>query len=96
MSKSILAIDAPEDCERCPFCRGWNVCMLMKCLKREGIISTYILDTWILEGGKPDWCPLCDFPEKLDENIEDYEESYYIGGWNDCIEEILKGANKND
>lgn len=67
MSKSILVIDTPENCEKRPFCRGWNVCKIMKYLKKEKIISVYTVDHQIFEGGKPDWCPIRDFPEKKEE-----------------------------
>lgn len=95
MSKSILVIDTPENCESCPFCRGWNVCKIMKYLKKEKIISSYIVDHQIFEGGKPDWCPLRDFPEKMAEENRWFSKDY-AEGFNSCIDQILKGANGNE
>lgn len=79
MSKSILVIDTLENCGKCP-------CFLEVATDCCGVNGKDI------DGhSKPDWCPLKDVPKKLDEDIEDYEEMYYVGGWNECIDEILKG-----
>lgn len=97
MSKSILVIDTPENCEKCPFCRGWNVCKIMKYLNGEKIISIYTVDHQIFEENKPDWCPLRGLPEKKEENK--YHNSYEKGkvdGFNACIDEILKGDDENE
>lgn len=47
--------------------------------------------------GKPDWCPLRDFPEKKTKNKyhNDYEKGV-VDGFNSCVDEILKGANWNE
>lgn len=90
MSKSILVIDTPENCEDCNFFYQYN---------KDNIDSAYCRvvgeekKTSIML--KPDWCPLRDFPEKS--NHPDYcDNGRYDKGWNDCIDEILKGANEND
>lgn len=90
MSKSILVIDAPNYCIDCP-CHFVGMSGQVWCGKEN---KELLLDD--IETFKPDWCPLRDLPGKLDEDIEDYEEMYYVGGWNECIDEILKGANEND
>lgn len=93
MNKSILVIDTPENCERCPFCRGWNVCKIMKYLNREKIISIYTVDHQIFEANKPDWCPLQPMPEKK-ALCGRYPQpdgilSSYTAGYNACIDKIL-------
>lgn len=70
MSKSILVIDTPENCESCPFCRGFNVCKAMKYLKREKIVSIYTVDHQIFEGVKPNWCPLEEMPDIIEKQME--------------------------
>lgn len=86
MSKSILVMDTQENCETCPLFRR-NIDYIPEDYCFNGLGKREITDL----RKKPDWCPIRDLPEKLEENVEDYEESYYIGGWNDCIDEILKG-----
>lgn len=84
MSKSILVIDTPENCVKCilyhyPSCR----CCITGRFQNN-----------ISEDFKPDWCPLRNLPEKA--NHPDYcDNGRYDKGWNDCIDEILKGANGN-
>lgn len=80
MSKSILVIDMPENCEKCKFSefRG-IVCRAIGLNKSHNNTDN-----------KPDWCPLRDLPEKA--NHPDYcDNGRYDKGWNDCIDEILKG-----
>lgn len=97
MSKSILVIDTPKDCKSCPFCRGLNVCKIMKYIKRERILSSYTLDYQIFEGGKPDWCPLKDVPEKTNPPSQyPYLHRLIADGWNACIDTILKDTNEKN
>ena len=42
------------------------------------------------------WCPLKSLPQKLDDKLTYKKENYYeifaknyVGGWNNCIDEIL-------
>ena len=90
MSKSILVIDTPECCGKCP-------CFLEAATGCCGVNGKEI-DSH----GKPGWCPLLDFPkekyfaiEYCVGNKENCIESY-VDGYNACIDEILKGANGND
>lgn len=93
MSKSILVIDTPECCCQCRFSGAdGDYCYL----KENMVSDSNAISEEEYLNKKPDWCPLRDLPEKLDEDIEDYEEMYYVGGWNECIEEILKGENGNE
>ncbi len=94
MSKSVLAIDTPENCyscclrrepiRNCPYCA----------VKLKGIKDSSV---------KPDWCPLKSLPEKMKVtgiyNGEYFKAggkppSYKIG-WNACIDEIT-GGNVDD
>ncbi len=83
MSKSILVIDTPECCGKCP-------CFLEVATDCCGVNGKDI-DSH----GKPDWCPLKDVPEKMTDENRWYSEDY-ARGRNTCIDEILKGANGNE
>lgn len=90
MGKSILVIDTPERCSMCKFMRRtdeeYHYCRV---LEFDYQVDEYMKST---PKGKPDWCPLRDLPEKA--NHPDYCDSgRYDKGWNDCIDEILKGGN---
>lgn len=87
MSKAVLAMDMPESCAKCCFCRGLNVCKLKKYLQRGGITTIFTVDKQITDGRKPDWCPLRPMKEKL---IPDPEEKGkgWVDGWNACIDAI--------
>lgn len=42
---------------------------------------------------RPDWCPLKEMPQKPD--YPPIDESSFVAGYNACIDEILKGSEKN-
>lgn len=90
MSKSILVIDTPEKCDGCVLhgtMIGKQICNAE--IKR-------VKD----ENSKPDWCPLRDLPKKKKyDNAVPAEKQWCfesIAGFNACIDEILKGANRNE
>lgn len=86
MSKSILVIDTPENCGKCP-------CFLEVATDCCGVNGKDV-DSH----GKPDWCPLRDLPEKKEitgDNFSISVETVWNKAWNDCIDEILKGVNGN-
>lgn len=89
MSKSILVIDTPKACADCPchFTRNY------------GITVCTITDESIFKGEyenlKPDWCPLWDLPERANHPYY-FDNGRYDKGWNDCIDEILKGGESNE
>lgn len=92
MSKSILVIDTAENC---------NECVLHALTENDYdkefycVVNGKIVEEFACNRTKPDWCPLRDFPEKS--NHPDYcDNGRYDKGWNDCIDEILKGANGNE
>lgn len=93
MSKAVLVMDMPESCKKCVFCRGLNACKLKKYLVGDRICTIYTVDKQIMEGGKPDWCPLRELPEKipdLEHGYENVEKSIIRTGWNACLDAIAK------
>lgn len=92
MAKAILIMDMPEDCKQCVFCRGLNACKLKKYLVRDKICTVYTVDKQIMEGGKPDWCPLRELPEKSD-HPEHCDNGRFDAGWNACLDSIEGGAH---
>lgn len=93
MSKSVLVIDAPEDCYSC------YLRMVSRDLHFCKVKSRRIKDVCI----RPDWCPLKPLPEKM-KVTGFYNGEYfkaggkppsYKVGWNACIDEIT-GVNVND
>lgn len=89
MAKAVLVMDMPEDCKQCVFCRGLNACKLKKYLVRDKICTVYTVDKQIMEGGKPDWCPLRELPERSD-HPEHCDNGRFDAGWNGCLDEILE------
>jgi hypothetical protein len=96
MSKSILVIDTPENCDECRLmrehfdhCYGW----IKEC------IGSGIDDCIVFKRKLEDYCPLKPMPSKkapvFDPNSSSYDEEYEkriideISGWNECINEIL-------
>lgn len=92
MSKAVLIMDMPEDCKQCLFCRGLNACKLKKYLVRDKICTVYTVDKQIMEGGKPDWCPLRELPERSD-HPEHCDNGRFDAGWNGCLDAIEGGAH---
>lgn len=93
MPKAVLVMDMPESCKKCVFCRGLNACKLNKYLVGDRICTIYTVDKQIMEGGKPDWCPLRELPEKipdLEHGYENVEKSIIRTGWNACLDAIDK------
>lgn len=88
MSKSVLAIDTPENCRSC-YLRGFTLNLQYCRGKLKDIKDTSV---------KPDWCPLKPLPEKFDNKkdrkLGDFEPLFKIG-WNACIDEIT-GGNYDD
>lgn len=91
-NKSILVIDTPESCDKCPLFHGYY--SDMTCGGNSKTINyPYPKDF------RQTWCPLSPIPErkKLRQytdntafNIESMLAYQYSQGWNDCIEEIME------
>lgn len=95
MSKSVLVIDTPETCMRCPFgliIGGYFFCAIT--IDKDGAFKQIRDDLYGIK--KQDWCPLKPLPEKFDDEKErklgDFEPLFKIG-WNDCIDEITGGMD---
>ena len=106
-NKSVLVIDTPESCRKCPlhsfdsfslYCKAvvddWGWCSPARkiCDNHEKCV-------------KPNWCPLSPLPEKIylyksigkaafDNNMTTMMACQYEQGYNNCLDDILKGENK--
>ena len=89
MSKSILVIDTPENCDYCPVGRIFGMEGQVECMAGKDIV--------VNNNGMviPDWCPLRDLPERANHPYY-FDNGRYDKGWNDCIDEILKEEGKNE
>lgn len=97
MSKSILIIDTPERCSMCEFLHRTDedYCYCGR-LGFDYQVNEYMRS---MPKGKPNWCPLKEFPERKERiqycgngviGINDMSKSRFNEGWNACIDEILK------
>lgn len=88
MSKSIIVMDMPDSCDKCPLFHSHYSDMCCGGLNNRGINYPYPKDF------RQEWCPLKELPEKMK-----YCNGTYNGevkGWNECIEEILKENKLNE
>lgn len=87
MGKSVLVIDTPENCLDCPLLNGSDECSV-----QSEDANTNADCFAALEAG----CPLKELPKKKTVcgtyPQPDGVVPSYKTGWNDCIDEILKGA----
>ena len=102
MSKSILIIDTPENCEDCPLFRtaqDFNA-TIHYCMPYPGK-ELFMVNEKDISGN----CPLKSMPQKKDTRVaykkEDanYYEIFtknYVRGWNDCIGTILENNNETN
>lgn len=83
MSKAVLVIDMPRDCEECPLYDEYQ----MRCFYLKN--DKYAVDNI------PKWCPLKPMPayDWHEEGKENECEEWYRNGWNACLEEIAENAN---
>lgn len=81
MSKSVLVIYTPEDCESCVLHSGIFRYFCKICCR-------YIEDLSV----KPDWCPLKPMPEKKIFWSEEHGGKF-SEGWNACIDAITGEEN---
>lgn len=100
MSKAILVMDMPDSCLKCPMLNGNDDCIL------QSEDDNFMRDTF--EELK-DNCPLKPVPEKKEEryglcrkdsygNLETYGEKVdsVAVGYNQCIDEIMKGSGTDE
>lgn len=106
MSKSVLAIDTPENCYDCPFGTAYcsnleyeGLCELADCLGFDEILMTE--EHYDCESkSRPDWCPLKPLPEKKEyvvpiDNVESQKDIIAVG-WNTCLREITETSDKKE
>ena len=90
MSKGITVVDIPEYCDYCPNGRIFGINSAVECLVApEGTcVSGHGLHV-----KRPDWCPIKPIPNR---KSEDFGQTIIAaargGGWNECLDEILKGV----
>ena len=109
MSKSILVIDTPDSCCECPLQYKAELISLgnftykqhygCRCIP-ENIEDYCIPDVF----SKPDWCPLSTLPSyrPINEDIKRGDTksmthlitSIHDIGYNECLDDILKGKGK--
>lgn len=86
MSKAILVMDMPKSCRECDL-RVIGSCNFCTGAGGRKIDQMKIINNDI----KPDWCPLCEVPQKKEERKPMNGSEYYkTVGYNTCIDEILK------
>lgn len=87
MSKSILVMDTPENCKKCPcFLENATNCCRVNGKEIDGYC-------------KPDWCPLQGLPKKkeiIDDRFTVSVNTVWAKAWNACIDKLLEGANGNE
>lgn len=90
MSKAILVMDMPNSCDECVFVRescsdnGDLYCNNPLATMQGNYVSDYIKC-------RPIWCPLRELPQKIDEAIGT-SNMFKALGWNECIDEIMRGS----
>lgn len=91
MSKAILVMDMPKNCYECNL-RFTNLSCEDICSKDNKYIEVNIFER------KPKWCPLREVPQKRRTIGKESENDQlcFNGGYNACIDEILKGAEENE
>lgn len=93
MSKAVLIMDMPESCDMCDFADDTQP-------PRYGERTLYCNAPGIGDdvtdyiACRPDWCPLRELPEKMEElPSEKYEFGSlgraFVAGFNVCLEKIL-------
>ena len=83
MSKAILVIDMPTDCEDCPLFKDGDKGMRKCEASRKGT-------EWDYYKVRPDWCPLRELPQKQTvHSIDTAHHRFAKDGWNACLNEIL-------
>ena len=84
MSKSLLIINTPESCNKCPLFHGFYTDMTCGA-NNKTIDYPYPKDF------KQSWCPLISAPKKNYDGFLNEWEKGYKAGYNACINEILGG-----
>lgn len=94
MNKSVLVIDTPKTCMRCPFgliIGGYFFCAIT--IDKDGVFKQIRDDLYGIK--KQDWCPLKPLPEKITRVAVTDHWNSIKAGWNNCIDAIT-GGNADD
>lgn len=84
MVKGIIVVDdIPVICAECDFAS----------LKCSGKYLWCNIKKEFCNSSKPDWCPVKQIPERLEElkcphSMSDYQRKGFSRGWNACLDEI--------
>lgn len=98
MGKSILVIDTPESCAKCPLFSDVYTDMTCKASGRT-------IDYPFPSDRVSDWCPLKEVTQKKDSvyyyqngvlGLNQLSERIFSIGYNTCIGEILKDGDENE
>lgn len=83
MRKSVLVIDTPDKCIRCPLLNGADECTI-----QDDDANLKAGDSWdeLMKG-----CPLKPLPEKMTGVAQTDHWDSIKAGWNGCIDEITGG-----
>lgn len=88
MAKAILVMDMPEQtCQKCTLCYEYET-------EDDGYLCC-ATGKLLPDGGKPDWCPLLELPEKKKLTYNNLCADNKANGWNACLDKILE-AKKGD
>lgn len=90
MSKAVLVVDMPSNCDKCPYFCGHYSDMCCMALNNRTINYPYPKDF------RQRWCPLKELPEEIHSN--EYLDEYcdgYDDGWNSLRKKIL-GEDEED
>lgn len=99
MSKAILVMNMPENCEKCPFIGfdndGEPMCTY-PFIASDGVKKFYRMCDDNYNRDRQDWCPLKEIPERKE--IKDFSGSLvasgFGAGWNACIDKIMAGSEE--
>jgi hypothetical protein len=87
MNKSVLVMDTPRTCMRCPFgliSGDYFFCIIT--IDKDGAARQIRDDLYGVK--KQDWCPLKPLPEKMTEVAQTDHWDSIKAGWNACINKI--------
>lgn len=81
MSKSVLVIDTPENCDSCMYVGVFHAFCKINCRDIKDLST------------RSDWCPLKPLPEKMiiPRGARNTDSLEYAFGYNTCINEITGG-----
>ena len=84
MPKAVLVMDMPEQvCQKCTLCYE---------TENDDEYLCCATGKLVLDGEKPDWCPLRELPKhkRTIGKVDEDKKLLLNAGWNDCLDEILK------